>query len=652
MNNKVGKVRRPVAKGPNPVHSPELDAKEVELQKTIQQLRESQKELEASRNTYAFLYDSAPVGYVTFDRDGVILSVNQTGEALLGHHFDDLVQHQFERFIAVDDRSIFADFLRDVFTGQRKETCRVQLMHPEQRQLFVRIEAKVTDQGNECLAVLVDITEKKQAEQALAQSEYNLAKAQAMTHVGSWSFEPATGKVVASSELLRILRLSEEQATQENFASVVHPEDQSKVIGHLQSGIELGRSYEIEHRLRFETGEERWVYSIIEPQVNSFGRVLKLYGTTQDITARKRAEVELRNITNELQAIFDSIGDAILVYDQNARVQHYNVVSKRLLPVAAQIGRPCAELFHRGSAADANNCPVERALRGERIDSSLTLTLLDKNRHYLDVTTTPIFDAHEGRHRALVFLRDVSEKRMQELHLVQTEKLSSIGVLATGIAHEINNPLSSIAGFAEALERRFRDELSGAKDPRLDIFPPYLKMITTEVYRCKDIINHLLSFGRKSEGVSLYVDINQILLEVMELLKYHALYRHTQVEKNLQENLPRIKADPSGLRQVCMNLLINAYQSLEEGGKVEVSTRSAAEETIEMVISDNGCGMSDDIVDRIWEPFYTTKEVGSGTGLGLAITYNIIKEHGGNILLNSRLGEGSEFIVRLPASLR
>lgn len=643
------KDRIPAGEKSNPDHLPALRAKEIELQNIILQLRESQKKLEASHNTYAFLYDSAPVGYVTFDRGGVIRSINQTGEALLEHHFDDLVQQQFERFIAVEDRSVFSDFLRDVFTGHHKETCRVQLIHPDQRQLYVRIEAKVTEQGNECLAVLVDITEKKQAEQALAQSEYNLAKAQAMTHVGSWSFEPATSKVVASSELLRILRLSADQVTQENFASVVHPDDHNTVIGHLQRGIEFGRNYEIEHRLRFETGEERWVYSIVEPQINNFGRVLKLYGTTQDITARKRAEVELRDKTNELQAIFDSIGDAILVYDQNGRVQHHNVVSQRLVPAASQIGRHCSELFHRGSDTDPDNCPVERALRGKRIDSSLTLTLLNKNRRYLDVTTTPIFDAHEGRHRALVFLRDVSEKRMQELHLVQTEKLSSIGVLATGIAHEINNPLSSIAGFAEALERRFRDELSDAEDPRLDVFPRYLKMISTEVYRCKAIINHLLSFGRKSEGISLYVDLNQILLEVMELLKHHVLYRDTLVEKKLQVDLPRIKADPSGLRQVCMNLLINAYQSIAEGGRVEVSTRTAAAETIEMVISDTGCGISEDIIDRIWEPFFTTKEVGSGTGLGLAITYNIIKKHGGNILLNSRLGEGSEFIVRLPA---
>ncbi len=628
----------------------ELQLKESELRSKIEELRKSQEELETSRNTYAFLYDFAPVGYFTFDPDGIIRSVNQTGERLLSDDHSSLIDQNFEHYVSADDCFVFSRFLRTVFTSGKKETCRLQLIRPDQQPLYVRIEAQVTDSGAECLAVLVDITEKKLADQALAESEYNLAKAQEMTQLGSWSFDPATGKIQASTQLLRILRLRPEETTQEAFASVVHPDDYHNVMHHLRLGIEQGRSYEIEHRLKFADGSERWVYSIIETMANSAGTVQRLYGTTQDITARKQAEDELQNKTNELQAIFDSICDGIIVYDHEAIIQHHNLIGSQFLTPSIEIGKSCREIFHPESSSHPQNCPVEIALQGKRVDISMTWHTEEPGTRYLDVTATPIRDAVTGRHRALVFLRDVTEKRLQEMHLIQAEKMSSIGVLATGIAHEINNPLTSVAGCAEALQRRFRDEPGLEGDSRLDAFPHYLQVIVREVYRCKGIIDHLLSFSRTSEGSIGKVDLNLILLEIIELLKYQPGYQQVEVVPQLQPDLPAIIADPSGLRQVFMNLLVNAHQSIEERGRVEVRTEQTDASMLAVVIRDNGCGMSEEIIERIWEPFFTTKEVGRGVGLGLALTYNIVMEHGGDIQLTSKVGKGSEFVVSLPIS--
>ncbi len=297
-----------------------------ELKHKLEELRKSQDELEKSRNLYAFLYDFAPVGYFTFDRNGVIHSANQTAERLLGRPHAKLNKEKFERFVASEDSFVFSNFLRTVFSSHEKETCRLRLSRQDRQPLYIRIEAKVTEAGDECLAVLVDITEKKLADQALAESEYNLSKAQEMTHLGSWRFDPVTGEVQASNELLKILRLGHKERTQEAFASVVHPDDYENVMLHLQLGIEQGKSYEIEHRLKFADGRERWVYSIVEPIIDSAGKVLKLYGTTQDITARKQAETELHDKTNELQAIFDSIGDGIMVYDHEAHVRRFFIL--------------------------------------------------------------------------------------------------------------------------------------------------------------------------------------------------------------------------------------------------------------------------------------------------------------------------------------
>lgn len=626
----------------------DIQAHQLELESKIEELRRSREELEASRNKYALLYDFAPVGYFTFEREGIIRSVNLFGERLLGIISSGMVGQRFESYVADEDRFVFSRYLRTVFKSQGKETCRLRLAQGDNRPLYVRIEAMVTKSGEECLAVLVDITEKKMAEQALSESEYNLTKAQSMTHVGSWSFDPVTSEVKASDELLRIMHLSREETTQEAFAGVVHPDDKNKVMEQLRLGTEHGRSYEIEHRLLFPDGTARWVYTIVEPSVNSAGRVVRLYGTTQDITERKQAEVELRNKTNELQAIFDSISDGIIVYDHDGQIQHHNQITPRLFPDAILPGRSCRDLFHRDHDMTPGSCPVEKALCGERAETSLVVPRNGNNSLYIDVTATPIRDALGEKNRALVFFRDMSEKRLQEMYLIQTEKMSSIGILATGIAHEINNPLTSVAGCAEALQRRLRDEPGLRNDSRMDVFSRYLDVIVRESYRCKGIIDHLLSFGRKSDGLSVNVDMNAILREIIELIGHQPAFRKIKVTTSLNRDLPCVHGDPSALRQVCMNLLINAHQSISGEGMVDIVSSGPCDGMIVIEISDTGCGIASDIIDRIWDPFFTTKEVGKGVGLGLALTYSIVKRHGGDIQVVSAPGKGSQFKVLLP----
>jgi PAS domain S-box-containing protein len=421
---------------------------------------------------------------------------------------------------------------------------------------------------------------------------------------------------------------------------------------HLRLGTLQGNSYEIEHRLQFEDGATRWVYTIVEPQLNNFGNVIKLYGTTQDITERKRAEVELRNKSNELQAIFDSISDGIIVYDHDGRVQHHNQIIPELFAEEILPGKNCQSIFHPHEATLARECPVERSICGERVETSMVYARNNRRTLYLDITATPIKDALSDKHRALVFIRDISEKRLQEMHLIQAEKMSSIGVLATGIAHEINNPLTSVAGCAEALLRRFRDDPALRDDVRLDIFPHYLNVIERESYRCKGIIDRLLSFGRKSDGFSINVDINELLLEIVELIKHQSAYRLVQVVTTLEEKLPAVNGDPSALRQVFMNLLINAHQAITGKGLVEISTATLDNDAITIGVQDTGCGIAKEIIDRIWDPFFTTKEVGKGVGLGLALTYNIVKRHGGKMEVTSSEGKGSLFKVILPVSRR
>ena len=369
----------------------------------------------------------------------------------------------------------------------------------------------------------------------------------------------------------------------------------------------------------------------------------------QKIQELEAANQGLRSKGNELQAMFDSISDGVVVYDHYGVVQHRNHVCPQLFSQETLPGCSCRELFHPEHASAPQHCPVERALTGERVEISFTSQLSNGKIRYFDVTATPIEDIHGEMNRALVFLRDVTGKRLQELQLMQAEKLSSIGVLAAGVAHEINNPLSSVAGYAEALLRRLNDEKSLAEDPRLEDFPKYLQVIIRESYRCKGIIDCLLSFSRKSDGSVSNVNLNDILQEVLELVRHKSRYEKIDIRMNLQNDLPDVTGDPSGLRQVCMNLLMNAHQAIKGAGVVDISTSTNEQSMVLFQIRDTGCGISRDSIDQIWDPFFTTKEVGQGLGLGLAVTYNIVKRHGGDISVESQIGIGSKFTVRMPA---
>lgn len=371
----------------------------------------------------------------------------------------------------------------------------------------------------------------------------------------------------------------------------------------------------------------------------------------QKIQELEAANLGLRTTKTELQAVFDSIVDAVVIYDTNGLVQHRNHVSPRLFPMETQHGKSCQDLFHEGKTLASDICPVEKAIEGETSQLSFTSPRDEHGRkRYFDAIATPIPSQSRDRHaknRALVFIRDVTDQRSRELELLQSEKMSSIGLLAAGVAHEINNPLTSVAGYAEALQRRFKEDLSLAGDKRLIDFPRYLEVIVREVYRCKGIIDCLQSFSRKSDGVFSQVDLNEVIEEVFELVRHTCHDKDISLQKELSLAPPLVKGDSSAMRQIFMNLALNAIQAIELSGTVVISTEVVGAEVFVKVI-DDGAGIPPEILEQIWTPFFTTKTVGRGLGLGLAVTYDIIERHGGSVSVHSEEGRGSEFIVKFP----
>ena len=240
-------------------------------------------------------------------------------------------------------------------------------------------------------------------------------------------------------------------------------------------------------------------------------------------------------------------------------------------------------------------------------------------------------------------LRDVTRERMIKRQMMQTEKLSALGQIVAGVAHELNNPLTSVIGFAQMLSLQ-----PVATEMKQDI-----ERIIDQAKRAARIVQNLLVFARDREPELLPTDLNTILREVIEMRAYEMEVANIRAALDLAPALPTVRADPYQLQQVFFNLVLNAEQAITGAARVEgrllVRSRLSAPGMIRVEVRDNGLGIPADRLKRIFDPFYTTKEVGQGTGLGLSICYGIVEEHGGRVWAESEMNVGTSLIVELPA---
>jgi two-component system NtrC family sensor kinase len=246
------------------------------------------------------------------------------------------------------------------------------------------------------------------------------------------------------------------------------------------------------------------------------------------------------------------------------------------------------------------------------------------------------------------------ERRTEQLRRAQSEtargeKLASVGLLAAGIAHELNNPLTGVLTFATLVRQNLPDESPDAAD---------LDLVIRETKRCAAIIKRLLDFAREKEPEKKFADLNQIVEDTARILERPARLRDIEVAMELDRTLPHIWIDPDQIKQVIMNMLVNAQHAIDEKGSITVRTRPSPPKApepgvepmpmIELAIIDTGCGIPEKNLQRIFDPFFTSKEVGKGTGLGLSVSHGIVKAHGGLIEVESKVGEGTAFRVYLP----
>jgi two-component system NtrC family sensor kinase len=238
--------------------------------------------------------------------------------------------------------------------------------------------------------------------------------------------------------------------------------------------------------------------------------------------------------------------------------------------------------------------------------------------------------------------RDEQLKEFTKSKIMESERLALIGQLAANVAHELNNPLQGIVTYSHLLLEKMPSDAS-------EKTASSLHRIVTQANRCRDIIRGLLDFSRQRKPDTTICDINAVIQECVTFVENQASFQNIEFNELLETDMSMTVVDPSQMQQVFLNMIINAAEAMEDGGTLTLETRSnLTENSIEISITDTGYGIPEEHFAKLFDPFFTTKEVGHGTGLGLAISYGIIKEHGGEISVESKVGEGSTFLIRLP----
>lgn len=366
-----------------------------------------------------------------------------------------------------------------------------------------------------------------------------------------------------------------------------------------------------------------------------------------DITQGKQAALEVFKAKAEWEKTFDSIGELITIQDLQMRIVRVNQATLQALHISREeaVGKFCYEIF-RGVSTPCDGCPVTEALHDLKSNSAeIYHETLGKT---FMVSIAPILD-EEGHAQGFVHIaKDVTDRKRAEVQLQQAQKMESIGTLAGGIAHDFNNILGAILGFTELAMMRKKEEDEGLRED--------LQQVRIAADRAATLVRQILTFSRKNPENKQPLQISLIVKEALELLRA-SIPTTIEIRQEIMSQAV-VLADPTQIHQLIMNLATNAYQAMEEKGgvlgvtlkelRVDADAELVPGPYVMLSVSDTGGGMEKAVMDRMFEPYFTTKEVGRGTGLGLAVVHGIVKSHKGRIAVYSEPGRGTTFNVYLP----
>ncbi|MDP2319435.1 MAG: PAS domain S-box protein [Acidobacteriota bacterium] len=628
----------------------ELQVHQIELEIQNEELQQARAHAETLLAQYTDFYDCAPVGYMTLDCEGAIRQVNVTGARLFGVERARLVNRRFGLFVAEGDRRTFSDFLQNVFASHAQECCEVTLPQEGSHPLVLQIEGTRSADGQECRAVLLDITARKQAETEL--SKLNMAV-------------DASGEVIFMTDLEGVIRFMNPAFTR------LYGYAAAEVVGKatpriLKSGVvprEVYRSFwnvilskqvvtgEMFNKAR--DGRLLTVESSVNPILNEQGESIGVLAIQRDITERKHAEESLR-----LQsAALNAAPDAIVITDRAGGIEWVNPAFTQLTGYTAEeaLGKSPRDLVKSGKHASAFYKQLWETIRAGRTWRGEIINRRKDGRLYTeDQTVTPIRDASGAITHFVAIKKDMTEHLQLEAQFRQAQKMESVGQLASGIAHDFNNLLTVINGMADLVLAQVSQD-----DPvHADV-----QEILHAGERAATLTRQLLAFSRQQILEPRVLSLNTVVAGMESLLR-RLLGEDIDLMVMLTPGVSHVKVDPGQIEQVITNLAVNARDAMPLGGELIIETHNVTIDEdytpehgvvmpspgsyVLLAVSDSGVGMDEATRARIFEPFFTTKGPGQGTGLGLSTVFGIVKQSQGFIWVYSEVGLGTSFKIYLP----
>lgn len=374
-----------------------------------------------------------------------------------------------------------------------------------------------------------------------------------------------------------------------------------------------------------------------------------------DLPTRGGVEEKLQRSNAFLRNLIFSAVDGVIASDVKGNILIFNDVAAQIFGYT--VDEALNSLNVRNIYPGNNAYKVMRNLRSEEYGGrgklrSYQVDIISKSGKIIPINLNAALIYENGKEVATIgFFHDLrkqlqmkEELEKTQLQLLQAEKMSSLGKLAAGVAHQLNNPLGGITLFAKLVLEEY-DLEQGAKED--------LNRILRDAKRCRDTVRELLEFSRQTRHFMSPQNVNQALSRTLFLLENQTLFQNIEIVKDLDTSLPMVQADIQQLNHLFMNIILNAAQAMEEKGKITVKSYLLSNKNrVCIEISDTGCGIPEEILPRIFEPFYTTKEEGKGTGLGLSLAYRIVENHGGHIKAKSNPGKGTTFFIELPLAAR
>lgn len=643
---------------------------------------------ESRSSWYEQLYESPFIGLIIIDKDRRMVDVNPTFVRIFGYDNPEELIGTETRCLHVSDQTYryFGEAYVAPVLNQKYLDIQYQFKKKDGSTFWAQITGQKHRQQEGILWTIVDIDAQVRAEEALRISEYKFRMLADSTFDWEYWIDQNDDYIFVSPACEAMTGYTAEEfiANPDLMIELARDDFKDTVREHFSASRDSSApACSLEFPLTTRNGTEKWIEHNCKPLFDADGQPRGRYGNNRDMTERHtdkevkdRLFQQVTEAKRAWEATMDCVDDLILVVDDEGLIKRCNNSAIRLLNCRY------TDLFDQKwkqtlEAGGINFSPGGTRKNECHFTQGDRWFQLKKNQ----------FRQDDGSGRTVITLHDMTdnykitreletallELKQSQSKLLQSEKMASIGQLAAGVAHEINNPmgfisqnLKSLGKYVVKLSQYINAQEQAINDPseeRIEALKTQKKKLkvdflledTTDLVaesldganRIQTIVNNLKTFSRVDQESLQQADLNECLDATINIIWNELKYK-TQIEKDYGE-LPPVSCYPQQISQVFMNLLINASHAIEIKGTISLRTRSDGDQVL-ITIADNGCGISADHLQRIFEPFFTTKEPGKGTGLGLSMVYDIIKSHQGEISVASEVGQGTTFTISLPLS--